>query len=178
MTQKQSLIFTLIVLFIALTSGVTYAFYLISAANSDIKGEASCFVIKYASGQAITGDLDLGTNYDTGKSTDIVMFVGDECDVKAVGTLTLHTIKDQTDMDLTDGALKYSVVVGNQVLSTGAITGDEEQIIYNGVLNNSSTTYRVYVWLDSTLENNNIFVDESYAGYISASAKVASTITS
>ena len=82
-------------------------------------------------------------------------------------------------MDFTDNALRYTVVVGSTVVSTGAVNGTTNQVIYDNInVVNSQVTYKVYVWLDESLENQTNYNDEVYEGFIHASVTATSDINS
>jgi len=156
--------------------GATYAFFAASISNSNkISGNANCYTVNYTKGQDITGVLTPGTAYSSGWSTGVVIYTNTGCNNLA-GTLYITTNSSST-MNLSDNALKYTVLKGSTVVATGSVNGNANQAIYsNFALGTSSTTYTVYIWLDSASEDFTNLSDESYSGYIHADVKSTSGI--
>ena len=165
--KKRYLLIGIIVTIIMLGLGITLAvtdwtkLFVIS-------GTSGCFTINYTKGQDVTGSIEAGTSYqDKGVSTDIVMYKDPNCKVDALGTLYLTT-NDTSTIDFTSKALKYSVVVNNTEVASGAVKGIANQVIYRFYLNNTETTYKVYLWLDSSLYIEK--QDDNYSGFVHAEA--------
>ena len=168
-------IFCLILMFSIL--GYTYSYMFVSDKdNTVVKGETECYTVNYTKGQDISGSLTPGTDYTSGKNTDIIMYSEPGCGIM-YGTLYITTNQDST-MDFSDNALRYTVVKNNSIVSQGVVNGTENQIIYNNfVLNDEKTTYQVYIWLDEDLESATL-IDETFSGFIHAEAITASNVTS
>ena len=165
--KKRYLLIGIIVTIIMLGLGITLAvtdwtkLFVIS-------GTSGCFTINYTKGQDVTGSIEAGTSYqDKGVSTDIVMYKDPNCKVDALGTLYLTT-NDTSTIDFTSKALKYSVVVNNTEVASGSVKGIANQVIYRFYLNNTETTYKVYIWLDSSLYIEK--QDDNYSGFVHAEA--------
>ena len=165
--KKRYLLIGIIVTIIMLGLGITLAvtdwtkLFVIS-------GTSGCFTINYTKGQDVTGSIEAGTSYqDKGVSTDIVMYKDPNCKVDALGTLYLTT-NDTSTIDFTSKALKYSVVVNNTEVASGSVKGIANQVIYRFYLNNTETTYKVYLWLDSSLYIEK--QDDNYSGFVHAEA--------
>lgn len=173
--RKKIVILVLFIIFIsAIVVGLTYAFISANASNNSIQG-ASCFDIVYGKGQNITGELDAGSNMNSGFVTSVTIKMSSSCTTLGKGTLYLTT-KSASTIDFTDNALKYSVVVGSNVVASGKIDGTANQVIYdNFTVNSTNVTYKVYIWLDESLEVNSS-VDEEFVGYIHASVVATSDI--
>jgi len=176
--DKRRNIFIVMFIFILLMliAGTTYALFLVSNSKSgSISGSANCYTINYTKGQDIAGELVTGTDYSSGWSTGIVMYTNSGCE-NLTGTLYITTNASST-MDFSDNALKYTVLLGSTVVSTGSIDGTANQIIYdNFALNTSSTTYTVYIWLDEALEDTTNYNNESYSGFIHADVMETSNL--
>ena len=133
-----------------------------------ISGTSGCFTINYTKGQDVTSGIEVGTSYsDKGVSSDIVMYKDPTCKVDALGTLYITT-NDTSSIDFTTGALKYSVVVDNTEVSSGSVSGETNQVIYNFYLNDTPTTYKVYLWLDINLYQER--EGDTYSGFVHAEA--------
>lgn len=184
--NKRSLITILgVVLLIVIVAGVTYALFEANANKEDAVSGDTCFSIKYTKGQNISGELEMGASYTTGKSTDIVIGLdnsssnANRCsNIIGKGTIYLTTTSSNLDYTKTNIPLRYSVVVGSTVKATGAINGTENQILYeNFDVTATSVTYKVYIWYDQSKDDINDFSDITFAGYIHASVVGKSTIT-
>lgn len=172
---KYIIILLLMIIATIIIFRLTYAFIETSVTSGGISGD-SCFDINYVKGQNINGDLDSGADMTSGFSTNVIINMKPTCTAVGKGTLYLTTKSDST-IDLTDNALKYSVVVGSEVVATGKVDGTENQVIYdNFIVNSTSVTYKVYIWLDSALEVDTA-TDEVYVGYIHASVVATSGVT-
>ena len=175
--RKKTIIvfFSLVFLFVITGLGVTYAFYTVGVSGTNIAGEANCYNINYTKGQDIDGELVMGEDYTSGQYVEVVMSADPDC-AKMLGTLFLDTNQSST-MDYTDQALKYAVVQGSNVVSSGVVTGEENQIIYNNFeVKTTATTYRVYIWLDINKEDMTILTFEDYMAVIKAEVKLSSAI--
>lgn len=184
--NKRSLITIFgVVLLIVIVAGVTYALFEANANKEDAVSGDTCFSIKYTKGQNISGELEMGASYTTGKSTDIVIGLdnsssnANRCsNIIGKGTIYLTTTSSNLDYTKTNIPLRYSVVVGSTVKATGAINGTENQILYeNFDVTATSVTYKVYIWYDQSKDDINDFSDITFAGYIHASVVGKSTIT-
>lgn len=173
--KKMIYLIFFIILLIVLISGTSYALFNVQINSGNISGYANCYEVNYTKGQNISGELIMGTSYTSGKSVDIVMSSDPEC-TTLLGTLYLSSSQNST-MDYSDGALKYTVVVDNNVVSQGAVSGAENQVIYsNFALNSTDTTYKVYIWIDASLEDMSNFEIETYSAYIHADVRVTSDV--
>ena len=165
--KKRYLLIGIIVTIIMLGLGITLAvtdwtkLFVIS-------GTSGCFTVNYTKGQDVTSSIEVGTSYsDKGVSSDIVMYKDPACKVDALGTLYLTT-NDTSSIDFSTGALKYSVVVNGTEVASGSVKGIANQVIYRFYLNNTETTYKVYLWLDSSLYIEK--QDDNYSGFVHAEA--------
>lgn len=173
----NSVAIVLIIIFVVCSFGATYAWFAASVTNNNkVTANANCYTVNYTKGQDISGALFPSTSYSSGWSTGVVMYTAAGCQ-RLSGTLYITTNSSST-MNFSDGALKYAVSVGNKVVSEGTVNGTANQAIYSDfVLKESSTTYTVYIWLDSSLENTANISAESFSGYIHAGVKATSNIS-
>ena len=185
--NRRSLLTILgVVVLVLVVAGVTYALFEANANKEDAVSGDTCFSIKYTKGQNISGELEMGASYTTGKSTDIVIGLdnsssnANRCsNIIGKGTIYLTTTSSNLDYTKTNIPLRYSVVVGSTVKATGAINGTENQVLYeNFDVTATSVTYKVYIWYDQSKDDINDFSDITFAGYIHASVVGKSTITS
>jgi len=164
----------IVLLIIICGVGVTVAFFTVTASKSGITASANCYTVNYTKGQDIAGELIVGADYTSGHSTDVVMYSDPSCELLA-GNLYITT-NSESNMDLTDQALRYSVVVNNQVVSEGYVNGTSNQLIYSKfTLNTTATTYKVYLWLDASKENMQ-GGNESYSGFIHADVVMSAVL--
>lgn len=174
--KTVALLIILVVALVVITVRITYSLFEVTKDDTTISG-SSCFDIAYTKGQNITGNLATGSSYTSGFNTNIKLGLRSACNVKGIGTIYITT-KSSSTMDFTDNALRYTVVVGDTVVSTGAVDGTANQVIYDNItVINNQITYKVYVWLDESLENQNNYDDEVYEGFIHASVVAASDLT-
>lgn len=177
--RKKIVILVLFIIFIsAIVVGLTYAFISANASNNSIQG-SSCFDIVYGRGSRIDGELEAGSNMNSGVFTNVTIKMAPSCTTLGKGTLYLTTVttgNNPSTIDFTDNALKYSVVVGSNVVASGKVDGTANQVIYdNFIVNTTEVTYKVYIWLDESLEADSSD-DESFSGYIHASVVATSDI--
>ena len=156
--------------------GYTYAFIGLDDKTATIIGaETECYTVNYTKGQDISGNLTSGIDYTSGESTDILMYTEPDCSLM-YGTLYLTTNASST-IDFSKEVLKYSVLLNDKVVSEGIVNGEENQVIYtNFILNDTKTTYQVYIWLDEELEEY-IQVGDTFSGFVHADAILASHVT-
>lgn len=175
--KRKIIILIFFIIFVsAVIVSLTYAFFYAQSSATGFEGK-SCFDISYVKGQDVEGELNAGTSKDTGFYTDVKIKMASSCNTIGKGTLYLTT-KENSTMDFTDNALKYSIVVNNTVVKTGSVNGTANQILYdNFTVNTTDVTYRVYIWLDSSLEEDDL-TDELYYGFIHASVVSASEVKS
>lgn len=200
MEDKRKIIGTLIGIlgFVAAMAGLTYAMYTANVTNSNvITGGHNCININYTNGNNIDAhELNFVDNYtESGAKTSITFYQDASCGNNE-GTIYIYT--NTTDNDKTDslitglitdgeshGVLKYTVEkkVGTSAVSetyTGYIANRGDTAIDIGKLENSSTTYTIFLWLENdpsgTITNSTIS-EATYSGYIHASARQTSTYT-
>lgn len=197
MEDKRKIIGTLIGIlgFIAVMAGLTYAMYTIDDSNANvIKGGHECINISYAKGNDINAtELNFVDVYTESAATTTITFYEDETCGNYNGTIYIYTNESSSSSLLTGlttsgvshGVLRYTIEkkVGSNGVSetyTGYITSKGDTEIEVGLLENSQTTYTVYLWLEKdttgTIDNGTIS-EVTYSGYIHASARQTSTYT-
>lgn len=197
MEDKRKIIGTLIGIlgFIAAMAGLTYAMYTANITNSNvITGGHNCININYTNGNNIdANELNFVGNYtDSGAKTSITFYQDASCG-NNVGTIYINTAEESSNSLITGlttsgvnhGVLKYTIEkkVGTSAVSetyTGYITNKGDTAIDIGKLEDISTTYTIYLWLENdpsgTITNSTIS-EATYSGYIHASARQTSTYT-
>ena len=162
-----------IILFIGLIAGFTYAWVSWQSSNIKIEGTAECFDIDYGISQQIgsastKGSLNMASSYTEGLSAKVTLALKTGCSVTGTGKLYLNTNTSGTSTNILGGALKYTVVNGNNTTS-GIINTTEKITLLEDidVSSTTATTYTVYVWLDGEIADNT-YANLTYNGYISA----------
>lgn len=182
--RKYVLAILLVMILLIFAVRVTYALFEASILNTGSLTGDTCFSIKYTNGQAISGELSMGSGYSSGKSTNIVLHIDNQTEdskcsnIIGKGTIYLNTVSSNVDFS-TSGSipLMYSVLVGNTVMVSGEVNGNSKQAIYTGFnVTTTSVTYKVYLWYNEDKDNVNDFNDINYSGYISAEVIAESTI--
>ena len=173
--------------FIAVMAGLSYAMYVLFLSNNNvIAGRHDCMNIVYNKGTDISAsDLEFVASYSqSSANTSIVFNESGQCQTKSIGTISFYTdsstsstlLSGITTNGVSHGVLKYTIV--NAADSTdiyeGYITNTGDTDVDIGILNSSSTTYNVYLWLEED-PNENVTLDTIseavYSGYIHASAR-------
>lgn len=171
---KSIIIIGILVIF---SLGSTYAFLNFRATNSSTAtGEGGCFQVNY-SGQAIN-NLSVATTstYTEGVSSDIILSKSTDCQIYTEADIYLYTDEDDTTAPITTvQALKYKVMTGSTTVSEGTITTTGDTKLATVTLSTTSTTYKVYLWIDADISNGS-YNSTTYSGYIYASASQTSTI--
>lgn len=196
MEDKRKILGTLIGIlgFVAVIAGLTYAMYTYSAKNTNtITGGHNCVTINYTKGNDVSAnELNFVDNYNESPVYTTVTFSQDSSCGNSTGTIYVYTnettnvSKLMTGLGTTGsehGVLKYTIVkkVGSnseEKWREGYITTVGDTAIDIGSLENSSTTYTVYLWLekDATgVVDNSTISEIKYSGYIHAYARQTST---
>ena len=179
-------VFTLILLVV----GVTYAWFSWKSSNINISGTTGCFDIVYDKGQDIGSSDSPYTliptcSYNEGASADVTINIDSSCTTTGVASINLKT-NNFTLYDGTDGFAKHSNVLAYQVVEvTKDDTGAETITEIDGCsgyvnstsnislcevdLSYTSTTYRVYLYLDCDTVTTS-YIGSSYSGYIQSVA--------
>lgn len=189
--KKAKIIGTIIgvLIFVILIAGITYAYFTWRSNDVVISGSSKCFVIDYGVSQEIgaadsSKNISIGNSHRDGAYAEVTFDVDDNCpDTKAIGTLYLNTNTVGTDENILTGALKYVVIKNtdttSRVVSDGVITSTDTITILDNIelsAESKDYTYQVWVWIDSSLADNN-YIGLQYSGYISAEAEQVEEFT-
>ena len=156
-----------VILFIALIGSFTYAWVTWQSDNINTSGTSDCFDIDSSTKES----LEMVNNYTEGLSAKVSLALKSNCkNVSGLATLYLNT--NSASSSILQGALKYTVVKGEIVVSEGSINTSEKITLLDNIEVNDTTpiTYTVYVWLNGE-EVDNSYANLSYYGYISAEAE-------
>lgn len=174
--KKNIIIIASIILGITLIIGSTYAVYTWGV-NLKIKGVGNCFDVVYVKGNDIGSNenkktLMLGSSYTDGLSTTVEVKVKDNCNtIKGKGYLYLNTDSTTSSDLLTSGALKYQVIDGNNISSSGTITTTGKLKILDGFdITRNDKALIIYVWIDGeyvTNDNYTNIIASTYSGSVS-----------
>ena len=191
MNNKLKTILTIIVviLFIILVAGVTYAWLTWKSNSIIINGSAECFNINYTITREIgtpssPAKLKFFKSYNIDNMNqpasdplyaEVAISLDQSCaNITGTGTIYLTTNANMTDNDILGGALKYTLtsITNNveTVLSNASITATTEITLKNDIDVNATsgnTLYRVYVWLDGSIADTT-YLNKNYVGSIRA----------
>ena len=165
-----------IILLVVFSLSATYAFLTLSASSNSATGTGGCFNVNY-SAQAINNTaLVTTTNYTEGASSDVILSKNENCDIYTEADIMIHT-NDTTTAPISDGALKYKILQGSNIISEGSITTTDpaDTKLATVTLTETATTYKVYIWIDSSISAGN-YNGKAYSGYLFANADQTSTI--
>lgn len=198
MEDKRKIIGTLLGIlgFIAAMAGLTYAMYVTDITNTNVitggRSDAceNTIDIVYNKGTDINeSEVPLVNSYtETSTSTTITFHQNPNLDCgKSIGQIHIHT-NSSTSNNLIN-TLKYTIEKIEGTTSTvtetytgyitkkGSSCGEADTTIDIGLLEEATTTYKVYLWIDAN-ESANIaetVAEAAYTGYIHATANQEST---
>ena len=162
--------------FLILTIGGTYAYLSLGNSNSTATGKGYCNSVFYEGTNINASNLTSTTNYLEGSKTDVKLYYeNDECSIYSSVNIYLHTNNETTSPITSVHAFKYKVFNGSTKVSEGVITSKGDVKIATVPLTRTSTTYSVYLYIDSNVSNG-YFDNKTYSGYIYASATQTSTV--
>ena len=173
----SSLVMILLIYIILITGG-TYAYYNIQADNNGITGIGSCGNVSYNGTNVIGANLNTTTNYTEGAHSEVtVSKTANSGYVEA--DIFIHNNSGSVPFNVgAEGydAFKYVVLDGSTIIGGGIITkSNEDQLLATIPLTTTSRTYDVYVWIDASLSHG-LYSNTSYSGYIYAEAICESTV--
>lgn len=169
----------IIILLVVASLSLTYAYMLLNSTKTTDSTQAGCFVVNYT-GQSINNtSLQSTEDYTQGEVSDIVLSKNKDCEIYTEASIYIHTNSSETDAPLSNEALKYKIMNGSTEVSSGSIktvtSGNEEQLLATVPLTTTSTTYKVYLWIDSSISRGS-YNEKTYSGYLYASSTQSSTI--
>lgn len=175
----------LIIIFIALALGSTYAWLYVqkSTNQNDTTGTAGCFNVTYNSDAIKHTNLSSTTNYLEGARTDITVQKASTCKIYTKASLYIYTnaasITSIGQTTFQKGAVKYVVTNSSgTILSQGAITASGDKVIASNldIPDSSASTYKVYIWIDSSITSERDYDEKHYSGYFYAISDQKSTV--
>lgn len=166
---KIKYIMIVLVLFILLLVGGTYAWLIsgASTANGAYNAIAKCFTVNYSHGSDISGVIDMSKTYTGGKSTTVTITVPSGC-TNVTASVYLHTNSTANSLykQETGNAGRVTIVDSDSNTSTKSLSSSEEITLITGTITAGSTkTYTVYFWVDGSVATNS-WANASYSGYI------------
>ena len=165
----------LIIIFIALSLGATYAFLNLRQTNNNTTGKAGCFDISYTGTEIKHTNLSVTTNYLEGVNSTVTIAKEASCKIYNEAYIYIHVNDDITAPIETVQALRYKVMQGNNQIGEGLITNKGEVLLATVPITTTSTTYNIYIWVDSSLSNKQ-YDNVKFTGYIYAESDQTSTI--
>lgn len=176
--RKIFIFISVICIFLIFTIGGTYAYLYLGRTDNSVTGKGYCNSVVYEGTNINASNLVSTTNYLNGLKTDVKLsYENDACSIYPFVTIYLHT-NDSTTAPITSvHAFKYKVFNGSTKVSEGVITAKGDVKLATVPLTRTSTTYSVYLYIDSNISNG-YFDAKTYSGYIYASATQTSTINS
>ena len=123
----------------------------------------------------------------------ITLSKASNCEIYTEASIAINT-NSTTTAPISNGALKYRIEVisgdgkiynesaddptqePSLTVKNGAITEVGETVLANVSLTTNATTYKVYLWIDSTISAGG-YNGKNYSGYLHANAIQSSDIT-
>lgn len=178
----------LIFLAVVISLSATYAYIELTPGAASATGQGGCFNVNYyVNGEESAADdkIDITTlqsteNYLEGASANITLSKNEDCEIYTQASIYIHTNSSSTTAPLSNGAMKYKIMQGNSEVSSGTINAvtanSEDQLLATINLTTTSTTYTIYLWIDSSISGGS-YHNTTYAGYFYASSTQSSTVT-
>ena len=184
----------LVIIFIGLAFGTTYAFLSLSDSKNNPTGQAGCFDIDYSvtgfpnnsSTSIIHTNLSSTTNYLEGVKATVSLKKASTCKIYTEASLYIHTqnlteLRSTTSATtlLPTGAVNYTITNSSgTVLTEGSITALGRKLMSDSleITANTASTYNIYLWIDSSITSNRNFDEKEFVGYIYAESTQQSTI--
>ena len=167
-------LYFIIIYCIIITSG-TYAYQYIGANNSNVTGTGGCFNVTYSSTEINNNNLISTTDYKESDYSTVTISKASSCKIYNYANIYIHTNNTTTAPINSVEALKYKVLTNDGYERNGFINTIGDTLIANVPITNTSTTYKVYLYVDSFLSIG-MYNDTSYSGYIYAEATQTSTV--
>ena len=178
--NKKKIIILGIITFIVIILSATFAFYTWSSnANQDIDVALNLSgldaYIHYNKGtDVLTGTLLPSTDYSGGISTEIELWKDPSAESR---TLYGHIYMDITTIGTNlanEPALKWAITSNGEVLNTGDFVGQSNgnsiSLKLNIPLQTTKQLFKIYIWLDESMEINDAIVGETISTIVRAEA--------
>ena len=164
------------ILLITITLGITYAWWRWnSSSNTDVTFTIDGVTVTYEAGNDITGiklipvsTKEKGVTDNTAISKDIT--------VSASKTLyfDLNMNLEVFNAGLKHQSLKWEIYTGNTLVNSGnfgsSVEGDTIQLLKNREVGTTSTTYKLYIWIDGNQDNPTAMMNQNYKFVLNATA--------
>ena len=178
--NKKKIIILGIITFIVIILSATFAFYTWSSnANQDIDvalnlSGLDAFIHYNKGTDVLTGTLLPSTDYNGGISTEIELWKDPSAESK---TLYGHIYMDITTIGTNlanEPALKWAITSNGEVLNTGDFVGqtggNSISLKLNIPLQTTKQLFKIYIWLDESMEINDAIVGETISTIVRAEA--------
>ena len=178
--NKKKIIILGIITFIVIILSATFAFYTWSSnANQDIDvalnlSGLDAFIHYNKGTDVLTGTLLPSTDYNGGISTEIELWKDPSAESK---TLYGHIYMDITTIGTNlanEPALKWAITSNGEVLNTGDFVGqtggNSISLKLNIPLKTTKQLFKIYIWLDESMEINDAIVGETISTIVRAEA--------
>ena len=175
LTKLSSFVLFIFAYAIVIT-GSTYAFMSFSAMSDGIaRGQGGCFEVNYSAQEINHSNLSSTTNYWEGANSTITLSKASSCKIYTEANIYVNTNQSSTAPIDTVPALKYRLYMESGLISEGFITQKGDTLVATVPLTDSTVTYTLYVWIDSSLSSG-AYDNTSYSGYTYAESSQTSTI--
>jgi len=151
---KKKIFIIAIISAIALTFGLTYAYFSWQSEETAVRITVDGVPISYNAGEDITGNLLPTLTKEEGISKDItVKLTKDNYESYIVYYLKINELPDE----LKDASFKYEMYKNNVLNKAGNFesvnVNDVIAISQSNALSNIEDTYTLYLWIDGNMEN-------------------------
>ena len=161
--------------FVVLLIGSTYAYQQLGATSNTAQGQGGCFQVNYSGQNLDAGSIVSTDNYLNGAHTTVTLSKDSTCKIYTEANIYIHTNNETTaPIDIVE-AMRYKLVTNDGYERNGFITVKGDTLLGSVALTDTSTTYTIYVWVDSDLSEG-AYHNTSYSGYIYAESAQTSTV--
>lgn len=161
--------------FVVLLIGSTYAYQQLGATSNTAQGQGGCFQVNYSGQNLDAGSIVSTDNYLNGAHTTVTLSKDSTCKIYTEANIYIHTNNETTAPIDTTEAMRYKLVTNDGYERNGFITVKGDTLLGSVALTDTSTTYTIYVWVDSDLSEG-AYHNTSYSGYIYAESAQTSTV--
>lgn len=178
--SKSKYIYLVIFCVIIIAIGVTFAWWRWSSdINALIYGEVCAPEIVFVGGTTINGhDLLPVRTKEEGLTKDIHVNLNNTCD-NDTAVLNLNLLLENFPLGLSDASFKWALYEVEDIIENDVVTGQEETYVNSGnfankeqnqeisiatdlIVTENISTYRLYIWIDGTMDNPSTIGDNSF----------------
>ena len=170
--ENKKLLILLIAIVMFTVLGGTYALYklvLFDDLNVNFITKGLDYYINYEKGSDFNGGLNLCEDYTEGNSVGVTLYKKNNKYAHIYGHIYLKINEIGTNLRTIDG-LKYTVADANGEITSGTLKGVENKetilISPNIDLSVDVTEYRVYVWLDKSMDIPSTISGENFSSSV------------